>query len=447
MPWLPMDPSRLRTPLTGWLSRWRPVLPLFLGEAIVWTGFGAVLPVLPLYYTEQGVDFATLGLVVAAWPAARLIGEPVFGWIADRTARVPLMVGGLVATAIFVALPLAVHGAAAFLLLRALAGLSTAAYDPAARGLLKDATRPDRQGEAFGTYGAAQMAGVLLGPAIGGLGASAFGSIGVVFVFGGISALLAAVAVAVGVRETPRHAAVPSLPPTGLAEVQRDRPRLSEPASPDNAKPAAMATPARLANRLFIAALVANVGGYFGGGTYEVVWSLFLTSKGAGIGLIGLTFMLFSIPMLVVGPWAGRLVDRRGSLVFLIAGSLAVAICAPAYTLIPDPAWSLPLIIVESCGFAVINPALYAMVSRASPRGRSSTAQGLFGAAGTVGFVVASVITGGLAVIDLRYPFYLFGAVILGSLLLALAIGGREIVAGAFGGSTAVAPAEPVRTS
>jgi MFS family permease len=243
---------------------------------------------------------------------------------------------------------------------------------------------------------------------------------------------------------------VPHLPPTGLAEVQRDRPRLPEPAA-DASQPAAAAeapvSPARLANRLFIAALVANMGGYFGGGTYEVVWSLFLTSKGAGIGLIGLTFMLFSIPMLVVGPLAGRLVDRRGSLVFLVAGSAAVAICAPAYTLIPDPAWSLPLIVVESCGFAVINPALYAMVSRASPPGRSSTAQGLFGAAGTVGFVVASVITGGLAVIDLRYPFYLFGAVILGSLVLALTIGWREMLAGVPGRSAAVAPAAPVGTS
>jgi MFS family permease len=433
-----MSLARSTISLSGWLARWRPVLPLFLGEAIVWTGFGAVLPVLPLYYTEQGVDFATLGLVVAAWPAARLVGEPIFGWLADRTARVPLMVGGLVATGIFVALPLAVHGAAEFLVLRALAGLATAAYEPAARGLLKDATPPGRQGEAFGLYGATQMAGLLLGPAIGGLGASAFGSIGIVFVFGGISALLAAIAVAVAVREAPRQTAIPALPPTGLADFRRDVPRRAEGPS--------TAPPARLANRLFIAALIANVGGYFGGGTYEVVWSLFLTSKGAGIGFIGLTFMMFSLPILVIGPWVGRLVDRRGSLIFLVVGSLAIAVTAPAYTLIQDPIWSLPLLVVEACGFAFVGPALFAMVSRASPPGRSSTAQGVFGAAGTLGFVAASVVAGSLAVIDLRYPFYLFGAVILGSLTLTLAVGWREIVAGSPGRATA-AHREPVRTT
>jgi MFS family permease len=456
--------SRIATALTGWLARWRPVLPLFLGETIVWTGFGALLPVLPLFYTEQGVDLATLGLVVAAWPAARLVGEPVFGWIADRTPRVPLMVGSLLATGVFVALPLAVHGSVEFLVLRALAGLATAAYDPAARGLLRDATPAERQGEAFGLYGSTQMAGLLLGPAIGGLGAAAFGSIGFVFVFGGIAAGLAAVAVAAGVRETPRRGQAASLPVTGLADFRRDVPRLHPAGRPEREGDGAagrdpdgssehvvdqvpQALPARLANRLLIAALIANIGGYFGGGTYEVVWSLFLTSKGAGIGFIGLTFMMFSVPIVIVGPWVGRLVDRHGSLVFLVAGSIGIAAAAPTYTLIEDPIWVLPLLVVEAFGFAFINPALYAIVSRASPPGRSSTAQGLFGAAGTLGFVVASVITGALAVVDIRWPFYVLSAVVLGSLALALVIGGREIVAAGPGRATAIGPAEPIRST
>ena len=45
----------------------------------------------------------------------------------------------------------------------------------------------------------------------------------------------------------------------------------------------------------------------------------------------------------------------------------------------------------------MLNPALYAVVAANSPPGRSSTAQGLFGAAGTVGFIVASLLAGVLA--------------------------------------------------
>ena len=442
-----MTSSNIAVAASGWLARWRPVLPLFGAEAIAWTGFGALFPVLPLFYTQQGVDLATLGLVVAAWPAARLVGEPVFGWLADRVPRVPLMVAGLGLTAAFVALPLVVHGAAAFVALRALAGLSTSIYDPAARGLLMDATPADRQGEAFGLWGAMQMAGLLLGPAIGGIGAAVFGSVAFVFIFGGISAVLAALAVSAGVRDVPRREVGPGsqvgrgLPAAGLADFQRDFARdlprldLTEPRPVAGVGPAVAgdavspAVPDRLANRLLLAAVVANVGAYFGAGTYEVIWSLFLASMGAGVGFIGLTFMMFSLPVLLLGTWAGRLVDRRGSLLFITGGSCAIGICAVSYPLIPDPLWSLPILVVEGVAFAFLVPALYAVVSRGAPPGRSSTAQGLFGAAGTLGFVVASLITGVLAEVDLRYPFYLFGSVILATLVLALAIGRRDILA------------------
>ena len=110
----------------AWVDRWGAILPLLVAEFIVWLGFGGLLPVLPIYFAEQGLDLGTLGLVIAAWPAARLITEPVFGWLADRTARVPLMVIGLVATGVFGALPLVWTGPLAFLVLRAGAGLGAA---------------------------------------------------------------------------------------------------------------------------------------------------------------------------------------------------------------------------------------------------------------------------------------------------------------------------------
>ena len=47
--------------IRAWLDRWGDVVPLLLAEFIVWLGFGALLPVLPLYFTEQGVDLALLG--------------------------------------------------------------------------------------------------------------------------------------------------------------------------------------------------------------------------------------------------------------------------------------------------------------------------------------------------------------------------------------------------
>ena len=125
----------------------------------------------------------------------------------------------------------------------------------------------------------------------------------------------------------------------------------------------------------------------------------------------------------------GRLVDRRGTLGFLIVGSCMVGVASFLYTLMRDPSYAVGIILIESTGFAIIWPSLYAIVARASPAGRSSTAQGVYGAFGTVGFIVASLVAGVLASHDMRYPFYLFSAVSFTFLAAALLVGGRAILA------------------
>jgi MFS family permease len=411
-----------------WLSTWSPILPLLVAEFVVWLGFGALLPVMPLYFTEHGVDFATLGVVVAAWPAARLVGEPTFGWLADRTRRVPLMVIGNVGAGVFQFLPLVLLGPGAFVALRALQGLSTAVYDPAARGYITDATPPERRGEAFGLYGAAQMGGLLLGPAFGGLGAAAFGGISFVFVFGALSSFVAAGAIALRVRElapTGRHSSITALGstefPGGLRPIEDYR----EPA--DVGAQSRAAAPASLINRLLLSAILLNIGANFSAGMYDVVWSLFLTSLGAGVELVGLTFAMFGLPILLLSPAFGRRADRGGILRYLIVGGLAPAITGILYTFIGDPRLAVPLILVEATGFAMLNPVLFAIVAAASPTGRSSTAQGIYGAAGTIGFVLASLSSGVLAEANIRLPFYTFAAVMLACLVGSLAVGGGAL--------------------
>ena len=404
----------------AWLARWGSILPLLVAEFIVWLGFGALLPVLPLYFQEQGIDFATLGLVIAAWPAARLVSEPVFGWLADRTARVPLMVVGLVAAGIFSALPLVVTGPVAFFLLRAAAGLSTALYDPAARGFLTDTTEPARRGEAFGLYGAAQMGGLLFGPAIGAFGAAMVGGHGFVFIFGAIASVVAAAAIALTVREKPVAGRTHPAPSGDHVEFPHER------HANRDGEPVHEGAPASLWNRGLVAALLLNAGGYFATGAYEVIWSIFLSSLGAGLDLVGLTFAMFGLPILLFSPYAGRLADRRGVLWFIVFGSILPFVTGLTYTIISDPLFAVPLTLIEATGFAFLNPALYAVVAASSPPGRSATAQGLFGAAGTLGFIIGSLMAGSLAALDIRYPFYVFATVMLVTFVLALAIGWRE---------------------
>ena len=420
-----LHPSRL----TAWLTQWHEIVPLLVAEFVVWLGFGGLLPILPIYFTEQGVDLATLGLVIAAWPAARLVSEPIFGWIADRTARVPMMVIGLVATGIFGALPLVLTSPLAFVLLRAGAGLSAAIYDPAARGFLTDATPPGKRGEAFGLYGAAQMGGLLIGPAIGAIGADHFGGIGFVFVFSAVAAIVSAALVALRVHETPGRTHPGPAPdstefPPDSATLAR---RAASDVEADRERSAEAAPPSSLWNRGLVAVLVINAGGYYAGGTYEVIWSLFLTGLGADLAYVGFTFAMFGLPVLLLSPIAGKIVDRRGSYAFIIIGSILPAVTGILYTLLPTYGPAVLLILVEATGFAFLNPALYSVVAANTPPGRSSTAQGLFGAAGTLGFIVASLGAGILAERNILLPFYVFSAVLMTSLVIGLLIGGKYL--------------------
>ncbi|MFL5776385.1 MAG: MFS transporter [Chloroflexota bacterium] len=426
---------RSRASASGWMLRWSPILPILIAEFVVWVGFGALLPIMPLYFRDHGVDFATLGLIIAAWPAARLIGEPIFGWIADRTRRVPLMVAGAALAGIFEFLPLVFTGAVPFILLRGLAGFSTAMYDPAARGTMTELTPPEHRGEAFGLYSAAQMGGLLLGPAIGGIGAAIFGGFAFVFVFGAVSSIAAAILVALRVRETSgptRERATATFETTEFPG--RPAPvSVAADAAPRGGSAAAPAPP-RLINRLLVGAIVVNIGANFAAGTYDVIWSLYLERLGAGLELIGFTFAMFGLPILLLSPYFGRRADRGALVWFVVAGGLAPAVTGVLYTVMPSAAWAVPLILVEATGFAALTPALYAIVAAGSPPGRASTAQGLFGGAGTIGFVAASLVAGFLAEIDIRLPFWFFSAVMLVCLVVGLLIAGRGLLA--FGGRT-----------
>ncbi len=413
-----MFPTGLIPRAAAWIAHWAPILPLLAAEFILWTGFGALLPVMPLYFTENGIPIALLGVVIAAWPAARLVTEPLFGMLADRTARVPLMIAGLLLAAASVGSMAIWTGPVAFVALRALSGLGTAMYDPAARGYLTDGVPASRRGEVFGLYNAAQMGGILLGPAIGGLGTAVAGSYVFVLAFSALMTVFAAIAVAARVREhrgphsrpfpTVGQVEFPGGPiPESLAET------LMTSASAERTGRAneTVTAPASLRNRFILGAVLVNLAGYFGGGLYETIWALFVTDRGGDVALVGLTFATFGLTTILVSPIGGRIVDRRGPYPFIVGGMLVMVATMLTYPFITLPILYVPVVAIEAVGFSFLGPATYAVIGRGTPDGKSSTAQGLVGSAGTIGTIVAALATGFLAAADLNAPFF-FGAIV-----------------------------------
>ncbi len=409
--------------ISAWLRRWRPLLPVFSVQMIVTIGFGALLPVLPLYIQEFGIDASGLGLIVASWAIAKLIFEPIFGWWADRHSRKPQMVAGLLALAVVSVLPLFFTTFVAFVILRFLAGVSTAAYDPAARGMIVDATEEDERGEAFGFYGAFQIAGFVIGPAIGGIGATIFGGYGFPFVF---TAALSLVGAWVLIRyldpnphavESPEFEHDPDAKPLPAGDPYS----ASEVAVvPTDVKPSQPQAPIRAVfNRTVVASLVLAFGLHLTFGTYEVVWSIYLIALGASVAWVSLTFVIFGIPEMIVGPIAGRVVDRRGPVGMVLVSSIVILFSGVVYATATN--YIVPTLIVpfEAAATAAMAPALYSMLAQGTPPGRASTAQGFFGATTTLALVVASLAAGNLFEIGIGLPFWFF----VGGLAICLVVG------------------------
>jgi DHA1 family multidrug resistance protein-like MFS transporter len=380
-------------------------------ELIVMIGFGALLPVLPLFVQEQGISATELGLIVAAWPIAKLVSEPLAGWWADRHPRKPQMLAGLVILGIASLLPLFFTTFLALFVLRFIAGAATGLFDPAARGMIVDATDEDERGEAFGYYAAFQVGGFAIGPAIGALGAAIVGGYSFPFFFTCGLSLAAAVVLA---RYLPARPHVVESPE--FTHHPDARPLVGVPfsASEVAAVPATrsgaleQAPISAVFNRTVVAALVLTFGLHLSFGTYEVIWSLYLVALGASITWVGATFVLFAVPEMLAAPIAGRSIDRRGPIGFIVVSSLIIIVSGSLYALATEPVLPTLVVPVEAAATAVMNPALFTLLARGTPVGRSSTAQGLFGAVSTAALVLASVVAGALFERDSGLPFWFF---------------------------------------
>ena len=414
------------------------MLPLLLAEFTVMLGFGALLPVLPLYVQEQGIDATTLGLIMAAWAIGKLLFEPIFGWWADRHARKPQMVVALVIFGISIVLMLFATTAAALFALRFINGAAAGMYDPAARGMLVQGTEEDERGEAFGIYGAFQIGGFVFGPAIGAFAAAIFGGFVFPFVFTAALALAASAMLFFRLSEHPhvvederfeRHPDAKPLP-SGVAFAAAETPGVPESQPPEPRSAARRQAPlSAMWNRTLIAAFILQFGLHLSFGVFEVVWSLYLIALGATLGWVGLTFMLFAIPEMFVSPIAGRVVDRKGPWRLIIPGSVIVLFSGAVYAIATEPIMPTLVVPIESAAAALIMPALYAMAAKGTPQGRTSTAQGLFGAIGTLALIVAAVVSGVLFERGLGLPFWFFvigfGACFAAALLVIR--GGRTV--------------------
>jgi DHA1 family tetracycline resistance protein-like MFS transporter len=161
------------------------LLTIFLIVFIDLLGFSLILPLLPYYAETYGATPFIVGLLVASYAAAQLIGAPLLGRLSDRIGRRPVLLLSVAGTcAGFLLLgfadplgrlladliaPEAVNAIILGLLFfsRILDGL-TGGNITVAQAYITDVTDDQNRAKGLGLIGAAFGLGFIIGPAVGG---------------------------------------------------------------------------------------------------------------------------------------------------------------------------------------------------------------------------------------------------------------------------------------
>lgn len=185
-------------------SYWKQNLKVaWLGNFLTGTSFTLVMPFISVFVEELGVGPGQVeyyaGLAVSVNALAAALMAPIWGSLADRYGRKPMMVRAAFAMIFTMGGMAFVPNVFWLLALRVLNGVFTG-YIPNATALIASQVPKDKTGYALGTLSTGAVAGNLIGPTLGGFLAELVG-VHVVFLLVGLLYALVVVLTVFYIRE------------------------------------------------------------------------------------------------------------------------------------------------------------------------------------------------------------------------------------------------------
>jgi MFS family permease len=298
-------------------SIWRIIAAVFVGML----GFGAVIPMLPVYlHEEAGASPFLVGLLIGLSSALALLGRLGAGQMADRNGRRPTLLLGMAFCAVAGVLYLP-FGLWTIALARVLHGLGEGFFVTATVAWVVDLAPATRRAQAMGFLSSATWGGLSLGPAVG----QALGSVTRVALLLTISSI-AVIAMIFAMYEDPR-------------------PHHHE---PSRWFPRPVVTPGILLGLGNVA--YAAMAGFL---------MLLLRHRGQGTSW---AFSLFALAVLFGRVTFGSLPDRQGPRRSLFAGYVCLAIGLAAIAVSDNPVIDIAASLLVGLGYSFPWPALASLV-------------------------------------------------------------------------------------
>ncbi len=338
-------------------------------------GFGAIVPVLPLYAQAFGVTASAVGVAVAIYGLARfLIAMPV-GRLSDALGRrTALALGGLLSATGNLWCAWAADFPE-FVLARFVAGAGAGAVITTGHVVLADITRPEWRGRALGIYQGTFIFSVGIGPFPGGWLAEAWG-LDAPFVACGLASLAASAIAWFAVGET-----------RDLAGNGKG----SGP-GPDYLRQLRLV----ISNRAFLLASWVSFVNAFSrtGGLFTIVPILGASRLGLGTTEIGFGIALGAVLGLLAAWPTGALTDRFGRKTVIVPATAISGGAMLLFALAPSYFWFAAACALWSVTTSVGGAAPAAYAADNAPAGMNAAAMSSFRMLGDAGYVLGPILLG-----------------------------------------------------
>lgn len=356
-----------------------------------------LLPFLPLYVQQLGVTSSSAviqwsGVAFGATFLGTAVTAPLWGHLADRFGRKPMVVRAAIGMAITMSLIGVAHSVAELVVLRLLAGL-LGGYASSSIVMIGAQTPRERSGWALGTLSTGALTGNLVGPLVGGFLPAWVGIRGTFFVGGALIAV-AAMATVFLVRED--------------FERETDASTHAKTAF----EPAAPVERGLLMTLLFTAMMVllANM-------SIEPIITVYVRQLGVADGhltrVAGIVMAASALGSMLTAPRLGALADQIGSGKVIVGCLLATGVAMVPQAFVTHW-WQLALLrILMGMSLAGLLPSIAKLVRQSVPDRHIGKTLGYLQSSQFAGQVVGPLVGGQIgARVGLHEVFFVTGALL-----------------------------------
>jgi DHA1 family multidrug resistance protein-like MFS transporter len=359
----------------------RNLAALWLAEFTAILGFSFAFPFLPLFlhrelHIPSGSQLAFwTGISAGVTGFALALTSPIWGRLADRYGRKPMLVRAMIGGGISVGLMGLSQSALQLTVLRGVQGASSGTV-AAATALVATETPAPELAWALGILSSAISFGSAIGPAAGGLAANLVG-LRAIFIGGGAMLLVAAIPVLLVVRESPRR--VHTAPPRTMDALRMAR----------------AGTVGALA--VLIVAQALQQTSYSAAQQLVVLRLLQLTGVKDAQSLTGITFAAAGIATALASLTYFRLLRRSNYRTLITVGALLLGLSLFGAAAAATAPFLIASFVVASFVSGALIPAFGAMIGLESPSIVQATVFGVGSSAVALGFGLGPLLGGFVA--------------------------------------------------